>query len=91
MEWHAKILSTVVAASVPIEKGKENPLLEFVKTISLYPETAETEEESTVPPGHPPEADPAAIAAYGFDPEHPPVRDAPKGSFESAMRLTQGR
>lgn len=82
MEWQTRTLAGVIASTVPVEKGKPHPLAELIDRIRLY---SDDELADVVTERHPDQADPEAVAAYGFDPEHPPQKEAAAGSFERAM------
>lgn len=87
VEWQTKALASVIAATVPIAQGKKNPLMDYALGLSLYDGEGSARPAGLTPP---PEADPAAVEAYGFDPEHPTIREPEAGSFERAVTQLGG-
>ena len=50
VEWQTKQLATVIASTVPVGKGKKNPLTSLVEDIRLWP-AEEPAAEKEAPPG----------------------------------------
>jgi hypothetical protein len=49
IEWQTRQLARVIASTVPVERGKKNPLTKLVESIALWP-------EEETPPGELPVA-----------------------------------
>lgn len=50
VEWQTRQLATIIASTVPVDRGKKNPLSKLVESIHLWPEE-ETEADKEPPPG----------------------------------------
>jgi hypothetical protein len=50
VEWQTKQLATVIASTVPVGKGKKNPLTPMVDAIRLWPSEDEPAQKEP-PPG----------------------------------------
>lgn len=49
--WQTRTLASFIAATVPVEQGKRNPLLEAAAEISLGPTAEKEPQEPTNKPG----------------------------------------
>jgi hypothetical protein len=97
VEWQTQQLARVIASTVPVPKGKKNPLESLVRSISLFDdtgsETVKTRTEDTniyedSPSLPTPSTDSSTAAASHADPGGPDVK---YNSFESVQRLFRMR
>ena len=49
VEWQTRQLATVIASTVPVDKGKKNPLSKLVESIRLWPPDEEEAEKAKEP------------------------------------------
>lgn len=80
LEWQTKTLAGIIAATVQVPKGKQNPLFAEVEKITLT-----TKEENPAEAHTPPETDPSVFVEQGSTVAADRNR---VGSFE---RLTRGK
>ena len=99
-EWQTQKLAQVIASTVPVEKGKSNPLEGLVASISLFgdeskPQLAERTEDANIFEDSP--SAPTSTTSSSDQPTTPEVRPTPGGtavrynSFESVQRLFRMR